>query len=465
MKTLMHMDFGLETDPFPFLNGQPVQFEGLDFTSEFRFRVYNPGEKVGGSPMHKLMPMAMAYWHTMCNPLDDMFGDGAAIRPWDEGKTGMERAETRMRVAFYFMWMQGLEYWCFHDMDIVPYGANITEFERNIDAIVPLIQELQKLTGIKCGWVTQNLFTHPMYARGAATGIDPDVWCHALAQTAKMIDVGKEIGALNHVFWGGREGYNDLRVTDLALEQANLAKFLHQAVEYRKSVDSTAQFLIEPKPKEPTRHQYDTNVATVSDFLRTHGLLQYFKANVEVNHAQLDASTVGHELEVAGMKNLLGGIDANQGTFGNDWDTDEFLNDPLIATEIMMAVLNFGLGSGVINWDAKVRRESCDPADLFRAHTSGIDALATGLRTAHLLEEEESIVSMKNNRYSGYLSSTGRKIASGHMTAEEARTIAQSRQPTPASGRLESVKTIVNNALLRSCRDIGSAHIEPDWRK
>ncbi len=469
MRNITYRDFGLKEDPFPFLNGQAVVFSGNECNDPFSFRCYNPGEKILGKPMHKHMPMAAAYWHTMRGGLADMFGPGTAVRPW-EGQDTMENAKNRLRVAFYFMWMQGIEYWCFHDTDLVPYGKDLKEFHRNIDEIVPLILELQKLTGIKCGWVTQNLFSNPIFCKGAATGTHPIVWAHAWAQTQKMMEVGKKIGALNHVFWGGREGYNNLLVTMTGLEQANLARLLRMAVAYKKTISAIVQFLIEPKPKEPTTAQYDMCAWVVYGFLRRYGLASHFKLNIEVNHAQLVDLPVDHELDAAAGLKMLGGIDANQGTYGNGWDTDRFLTDPTIALRIMMAVLaNGGIGRGVINWDAKVERESFMPDDLFRAHIAGMDTLAYGLRTAALLKQEGNLESARQVRYELWDSTDlGKGIVNGTMTPQEICAAAYGHQPVLGvdipSSHLESHTYLLTSALQRSCASMGNTHTEPKWR-
>lgn len=462
-------NFGLTEDPFPFLNGQTIAFKGVESGDPFSFTCYNPGERIAGKPMCRHMPMAMAYWHTMRGTLSDMFGPGTAVRPWEAGADQMEIAEYRLRIAFYFMWMQGLEFWCFHDTDIVPYGKNLQEFHRNIDRIVPLIVELQKLTGIKCGWVTQNLFSDPIYCKGAATGADPIVWAHAWAQTQKMIEMGKKIGALNHVFWGGREGYNELLITMMGFEQANLARFLRMAVDYKKKIKATVQLLFEPKPKEPTTSQYDLCVGVVYGFLRKWGLARHFKANVEVNHAQLLDLTVEHELTMAANLGMLGGIDANQGTYGNGWDTDDFLSDPMIATRLMMAVLqNGGIGRGVINWDAKPRRESFTPEDLFRAHTAGMDTLAYGLRAAVFIWNKGKLAATVAERYAPWKEQLGLQIKAGTMSPEAITAAAYAHQPVLGvdipSSHIESSRFLVTNALQRCCMNIGVKHIEPKWR-
>lgn len=449
-KNLTFEDFGLESDPFPFISG-PIQFGGKASGKPLEFAYYDSEAQILGQPMSKHLPMACAYWHTMRGAGTDMFGPGTMVRPW-EGQDTVVNAKTRMRVNFFFMYLVGLRYWCFHDTDIVPYGKKLAEFHANIDMMVPLILELQALTGIKCGWVTQNCFSNPMYCQGAATAADPRVWAHAWAQTKKMIEVGKVLGALNHVFWGGREGYTNLLATDLKLEKDNLGRFLQMAVAYAKSNGYTAQFLIEPKPMEPTTYQYDASAAVVQGFLAEYELIGDFKLNIEVNHAQLAGLTIGHELAVAGMAGLLGGIDANQGTFGNGWDTDEFLTDPMIATSLMLPVLESGgIGCGVINWDAKVRRESFLPIDLFYAHIAGMDTLAMGLRAAAHLVNEGSLLALRRERYEGWdRTDLGRGILCGLMTPEKIAAAAYENEPAPEnmrSGNLECYNAVLNRAL------------------
>lgn len=467
MALLTFRDFGLAEDPFPFLMGQPVRFKGIGCDDPLAFGCYNPGELILGGPMQDHLPMAMACWHTIRGDGRDIFGSGTAVRPWEGSPDSMGVAITRLRVGFYFMWLMGLKYWCFHDTDLVPYGENLAEFRANIDAIVPEILILQHLTGIRCGWVTQNVFSMDIFCKGAATGAEPIVWAHAFAQFKKMAEVGKLIGARNHVFWGGREGYNLLLVTNMYLEGRNLALFLGMAHHYAESIGYDAQFLIEPKPKEPTVHQYDMCAMVVYGFLCRYDLQRIFKLNIEVNHAQLALLSSTHELVVASSLHMLGGVDANQGTFGLGWDTDEFLSDPVIATEMMWVILkNGGLGQGVINWDAKVRRESFMPEDLVRGHILGMDTIALGLRAAALLIQEGQLNRATTDRYDGWNDYLGKGIIKETMSPREIEAVALSVQPKLgvhiSSGHLESAISIVNRALMRCCQNAASEHIEAE---
>ena len=408
---LTYLDFGLSANPFPEVL-EPIKFGGIGCQNPLAFACYDPTAVILDKPMSEHLPFCGAAWHGKENPLGDQFGMGTAL-PILPGAAGEEFAayELRLRAFFYMLYVLGIRYWAWHDFDLVPKGNNLKEFHANIDRMVPVILELQKLTGIQCGWTTQNLFSFPAYCEGAATSPFAGAFALAWAQTKKMLEVGKIIGALNHVFWGGREGYNELLITMLGKEKEHLAKFLRMAKDYARKIGFMAQFLIEPKPKEPAKHQYDTTAAIVLGFLREFGLLEFFKLNLETNHATLAELDMFHECTIAGQAGKLGGIDVNQGTFGNGWDTDEFLADPLVAFGIMYAVIKTGgLGTGVFNFDAKRRRGSFAPIDHIYAHILGMDAMAWGLRTAAVVIQNGDLADAVNTRYSTWESDLGRSI-------------------------------------------------------
>jgi len=314
-KGLTYKDFGLAENPFPEVS-QPIAFGGIGNKNPLSFGCYNATEVLHGKTMEEHLPFAGAKWH-FDNPLADIFGPGTSLAPWDDGTDSMENAERKYRVFFYALYLLGIRHWCWHDWDGVPHGANLKEFHDNIDRILPTMEKLQQLSGIQCGWTTQNLFSLQIYREGAATANQASVYAHAWAQTKKMLEVGKRLGAKNHVFWGGREGYNHLLATMLALEGKHLATFLHMAVDYAKKIGFTGQFLIEPKPCEPSTFQYDQTSLVVIGFLFRNGLEKNFKLNIETNHAQLANITMLHELTVAQQFGLLGGVDVNEGTYGN----------------------------------------------------------------------------------------------------------------------------------------------------
>ncbi|MFS8514434.1 MAG: xylose isomerase, partial [Planifilum fulgidum] len=368
-----------------FPNVDKVKYEGPDSTNPLAFKYYNPEEKVGDKTMKEILRFSVAYWHTFPNELSDPFGVGTAIRPWDK-YTGMDLAKARVEAAFEFFEKLGVEYFCFHDVDIAPEGSTLRETNKNLDVIVAMIKDYMKDSNVKLLWNTVNNFTHPRFVHGAATSNNADVFAYAAAKVKKGLEVAKELGAENYVFWGGREGYETLLNTDMKLELDNLARFLHMAVDYAKEIGFDGQFLIEPKPKEPTTHQYDFDVASGYAFLQNYDLVDHFKFNIEANHATLAGHTFEHELHYARIHGMLGSIDANQGHPLLGWDTDEFPTDLYAVTLAMVEVLkNGGLGRGGLNFDAKVRRGSFEPEDLFIAHIAGMDTFAVGLKVAHRL--------------------------------------------------------------------------------
>ncbi|MFN8390188.1 MAG: xylose isomerase [Bdellovibrionota bacterium] len=418
-RKLSFRDFGLTTDPFPGVNGR-LTFQGSKLKGPLGFQFYNADAQLLGKSLGQHLPFAGALWHFR-NPLGDIFSDmGTAIRPWDDGTASFENAERCLRVFFYMLHILGIPYWCWHDFDLVPRGRSLEEFHGNIDKMLPVIKELGDLTGIKVGWTTQNLFSQPRYTEGAATSPDVDVFAQAWAQTKKMLDVNQwfqqnDLGANNHVFWGGREGYRQLLSTQLEQESDQIATFFWTAVRYCEKIGLKVQFLIEPKPKEPSVHQYDHSVEVAIAFLRKYGLQDHFKFNVETNHAQLAGLTVEHECTVAASQGLLGGVDVNEGTFGVGWDTDRFLGDPLIALEIMLPVLKYqgDIGTGVYNFDAKCDRGSFDPLDLIYAHLLGMETMALGTALAAALIDNGTLETAVKRRYQNWEGPLGQGILAG----------------------------------------------------
>ncbi|MGG1938796.1 xylose isomerase [Paenibacillus polymyxa] len=427
-----------------------IKFEGKQSDNPFAFKFYNPQEMVAGKTMEEHLRFSMAYWHTLVAGGSDPFGVETAERPWSKF-TGLDLAKARVEAAFELLDKLNLPYFAFHDVDIAPEGASLKEFYSNLDTIVDLIEEHMKATGKKLLWNTANMFSHPRYLHGAATTCNADVYAHAAAQIKKGLEVGKRLGADNYVFWGGREGYETLLNTDLKLEQDNLGRMFHLAVDYAREIGFDAQFLIEPKPKEPTKHQYDFDAATTIAFLQKYDLDQHFKLNLEANHATLAGHTFDHEVRVARVNGMLGSLDANQGDLLLGWDTDEFPVDLYDATLTMYEVLqNEGLGRGGINFDAKVRRASFEPEDLFLAHIAGMDTYAKGLKVAAKLIEDRVFEDFIEKRYSSFKEGIGADIVSGKATLASLAEYALANE-TPrknVSGRQEYLKATLNQYIL-----------------
>lgn len=433
-----------------FNNINKIEFEGSKSTNPYAFKFYNPNEVVAGKTMEEHLRFAMAYWHTLTAGGSDPFGADTAVRPW--GKfTGMDLAKARVEAGFEFMDKLNMPYFCFHDVDIAPEGNNLREFYSNIDTIVDMIEDNMKSSGKKLLWNTANMFTNPRYVHGAATTCNADVYAHAAAQVKKGLEVGKRLGAENYVFWGGREGYETLLNTDMGLELDNLARLFNMAIDYAKEIGFDAQFLIEPKPKEPTKHQYDFDAATTIAFLQKYGLDKHFKLNLEANHATLAGHTFEHELRVARLNGMLGSLDANQGDMLIGWDTDEFPVNIYDATLTLYEVLmNDGLGRGGVNFDAKVRRPSFEPEDLFLAHIAGMDTYAKGLKVAAKLIEDRVFEDFIAKRYSSFTEGIGADVVSGKATLASLAEYALNNE-TPRkneSGRQEMLKGLLNQYVL-----------------
>jgi xylose isomerase len=427
-----------------------IEHAGPQSKNPLAFKHYNASEKVDGKSMRDHLRFAVCYWHTFRNQLSDPFGVGTAIRPWDDGSNSVANAQNRARVAFEFIEKLGAPYYCFHDRDVAPEGKDLGETNRNLDAVVKVLKEEQQRTGIKLLWGTANLFSHPRYVHGAATSCNADVFAFAAAQVKKALEVTHELGGAGYVFWGGREGYSTLLNTDLKREQEHLAKFLHMAVDYKKAVGFKGQFFIEPKPKEPTKHQYDSDAAACLNFLREFDLIGDFQLNLETNHATLAGHTMLHELTVAAAAGRLGSIDANRGDELLGWDTDQFPTDIYLTTQIMLVVLGMGgFKSGGLNFDAKVRRESFEPVDLFHAHIGGMDAFARGLKIAAAIRKDGRLAEFVKQRYASWDKGIGHDIEKGKVGLKEleAYMLKKGEADPNASGRQEMLENLINGFI------------------
>ncbi|WP_127583063.1 xylose isomerase [Paenibacillus koleovorans] len=426
-----------------------IAYEGSRTSNPFAFQHYNPEQIVAGKRMDEHLRFSLAYWHALTGGGSDPFGSATAVRPWDRF-SGMDLAKARVESAFELMTKLGIRYYCFHDRDIAPEGSTLQETNRNLDVIVELLEQHMKSTGIKLLWNTACLFTHPRFMHGAGTTSNADVYAYSAAQLKKSLEVGKRLGADNYVFWGGREGYETLLNTDMKLELDNLAFLYRMAIDYAQEIGFDAQFLIEPKPKEPTKHQYDFDAATTIAFLQTYGLQEHFKLNLEANHATLAGHTFEHELRVARHQGMLGSLDANQGDLLIGWDTDEFPTDLYTTTLTMYEVLkNDGLGRGGINFDAKVRRASFEPEDLFLAHIAGMDAYAKGLKVAARLIEDRVLDDAVDRRYATFREGIGADITGRRTTLASLEQYALENRPiVNVSGRQERLKSVLNQYLL-----------------
>jgi xylose isomerase len=428
-----------------------IRYEGPDSRNPLAFRHYNPDELVEGKPMKDHFRFSVAFWHTMRGTGADPFGAATMIRPWDNGQETVENAINRIRAFFEFCEKLGAPFFCFHDRDVAPEGKNLAETNKNLDAVVKVIKEESDRTGIRLLWGTANLFSNPRYVHGAATSCNADAFAYAAAQVKKALEVTKELGGSGYVFWGGREGYQCFWNTDMKRELDHLAKFLHMAVDYAKEIGFTGQFYIEPKPKEPTKHQYDFDAAACINFLRAYGLEKYFKLNIETNHATLATHNVEHELEYAGMQGFLGSVDANTGDLLLGWDTDQFPTDVYLTTKIMLIFMKYGgIAPGGINFDAKVRRESFEPVDLFYAHIGGMDCFAKGLKIAAAMRADGEIARMVQERYASWDSGIGVEIEAGkHNFKTLEQYMLQKGDVSPnVSGRQELFENIVNRYIF-----------------
>ncbi|WP_129715280.1 xylose isomerase [Pedobacter sp. SYP-B3415] len=423
-----------------------VSYEGPQSDNPLAFRWYEPERVVADKTMKQHFKFACAYWHTFNGNGSDPFGAATHIFPWDEKRDAEGRAADKMDAAFEFMTKMQLPYYCFHDVDLIDFTDNVAENEKRLKIMVDYARQKQDTSGIRLLWGTANLFSHRRYMNGAATNPDFSVLTHAAAQVKAAIDATIELGGENYVFWGGREGYMSLLNTNMKREQEHLARFLHMAKDYARKQGFTGTFFIEPKPCEPTKHQYDYDAATVVDFLRNYDLTGDFKLNLEVNHATLAGHTFQHELQVAADNGLLGSIDANRGDMQNGWDTDQFPNNLNELTEIMLIILEAGgLQGGGVNFDAKIRRNSTDPADLFYAHIGAMDLFARALIAADRILNESEFLKIRSERYASFDSGKGAEFEAGRLTLEDLRDLAaQNGEPQAISGRQEYLENLIN---------------------
>ncbi len=428
-----------------FPNIGKIKFEGKDSKNPLAYRYYDAEKVILGKPMKEWLKFAMAWWHTLCADGGDQFGTGTKKFPWAQGADALTIAKQKADAGFEFMQKMGIEYFCFHDVDLVSEGSSVEEYEHNMKEIVAYIKEKMAQTGIKNLWGTANVFGNGRYMNGAATNPDFDVVARAAVQIKNAIDATIAFGGTNYVFWGGREGYMSLLNTDQKREKEHLATMLTIARDYARSKGFTGTFLIEPKPMEPTKHQYDVDSETVIGFLKAHGLDKDFKLNIEVNHATLAGHTFEHELAVAVDNNMLGSIDANRGDYQNGWDTDQFPIDNYELIQAMMQIIrNGGLGNGGTNFDAKTRRNSTDLEDIFIAHIAGMDAMARALEGAAALLEESPYKEMVRARYASFDSGKGKEFEEGKLTLEEVAAYGkQVNEPKQTSGKQELYEAIV----------------------
>ena len=424
---------------------ETIPFEGPESKNPLAFKCYFPTQVVGQKTMEEHLRFSVAYWHTFKATGLDPFGAPTFNRPWIKAETLLEKAELTLRAAFEFAQKLGVPFYCFHDRDLAPEGETFAESCKNLEIMVEKAKRMQEETGIKLLWGTANLFGHPRYAHGAATNPDAHVFAYAAAQVKHAIAATKELGGSNYVFWGGREGYETLLNTDMKREQEQMARFFHMAVDYAKKIGFEGQFLIEPKPKEPTKHQYDFDAATVLGFLRAYDLFDHFKLNIEANHATLAGHSFEHDLTVAAINGRLGSIDANVGDPLLGWDTDQFPTEIRMCTLAMLVVLNQGgLGKGGLNFDAKPRRGSFDETDLFYAHISGMDTFARGLVAANQIIEDGILDNFIEERYASYSGGLGKRIMSGQETFDSLeKCVIQEGEPVLKSGRQEMLENIL----------------------
>jgi xylose isomerase len=428
-----------------------VRYEGPESRSAFAFRHYDADRVLLGKTMSEHLRLAVCYWHSFCSAGADMFGSDVFARPWFAGAEPMVQAQRKAEAAFEFFHKLGVPYYTFHDIDAAPDGATLREYRSNLDRIVDVMGQHQERTGVRLLWGTANLFGHPRYAAGAATNPDPEVFACAATQVSCAMNATQKLGGANYVLWGGREGYDTLLNTDLARERRQLGRFMQMVVEHKHRIGFKGQLLIEPKPHEPTKHQYDRDVATVHGFLRDFGLEREMKVNVEANHATLAGHSFHHEVALAVALGVLGSIDANRGDPQNGWDTDQFPNSVEELSLVLYEILKGGgLGQGGFNFDAKVRRQSLDLEDMFHAHIGAIDTLALALEGAAALVERDVLGDFRAQRYAGWDAALGKAILAGEHTLATLAGLATERglAPRPVSGRQERLEAQVNQAVF-----------------
>lgn len=427
----------------------PIKYEGLESSNPLAYRWYDENKIVAGKPLKEWLRFACAYWHSFVGNGADPFGEATHIFQWNEKADAVERAKDKADAAFEFITKLGMPYYCFHDVDVVDYTNDVNENDRRLQAVTAYLAEKQKASGVKLLWGTANLFSGRRYMNGAATNPDFHVLAHGGAQVKAALDATIALGGENYVFWGGREGYMSLLNTNMKREKEHLARFLHTAKDYARKNGFKGKFFIEPKPCEPSKHQYDYDCETVIGFLRQHDLLNDFSLNIEVNHATLAGHTFTHELQVAADTGLLGSMDANRGDYQNGWDTDQFPNDINELTEAMLIVLEAGgFKGGGINFDAKIRRNSTDAADLFYAHIGGMDAFARALITADNILQKSDYKQIRADRYASFDSGKGAAFEKGELSLEDLRAYAvENGEPAVTSGKQEYLENLINRFI------------------
>jgi xylose isomerase len=436
--------------PAAFPKIKPIQYEGAKSKNPLAFKHYNPDEVIEGKTMKEHLRFSVVYWHTMRGSGADMFGVGTMKRPWEDGTNSLKMALKRVPVMFEFCQKLGAPYYAFHDRDVAPEGRNLRESNKNLDVVAKELKKLQKDTGIKLLWGTACLFVNPRFMHGAATSPNADVFAYAAAQVKKAIEVTHDLKGEGYTFWGGREGYSTLLNTDMKRELDHLAAFLHMAVEHKQKIGFKGQFYIEPKPKEPTKHQYDSDAAACLNFLREYKLLGHLQLNLETNHATLAGHSMQHEMEVAAAAGALGSIDANTGDLLLGWDTDQFPTDIYLTTQCMLTLLKAGgFKTGGTNFDAKLRRESFDPVDLFHAHIGGMDAFARGLKIAAAIRKDGRLDAFVKQRYSSYDAGIGQLIEKRKVGFKELSDYALKlgEVKTNQSGRQEFLENLINEFI------------------
>lgn len=428
---------------------KPIPFEGIDSNNPLAFRYYDKDRVVGNKTMGEHLRYSVAYWHTFMGSGRDIFGDPSYKREWHQATDPIERAKETMDAAFEFFTKLGVDFYCFHDRDIAPEGKNHSETCKNLETMVKYAEKLQKETGVKLLWGTANLFGNPIYSQGAASNPNAHIMARAGAQVKNAIDATHALGGENYVFWGGREGYETLLNTNFKKEQEQMARFMHMAVDYKQKIGFDGQFLIEPKPAEPMKHQYDFDASTALYFLKEYNLLDHFKLNIEANHSTLAGHSFEHELTVASAAGKLGSVDANRGDLLLGWDTDQFPMDVFSATLAMLTILKQGgLDKGGFNFDAKVRRSSIDPTDLFYAHIGGMDTFAHGLLIAQKIIDDKVLSNFVEDRYSSYDSGIGKEVMLGKVGLEEMdKFMHEQNSLNMESGRQEMLENIINSYL------------------
>ncbi len=433
-----------------FFKGVPqIKYEGVESDNPLAYRWYDENKIVAGKTMKEYLRFACAYWHSFCGNGGDPFGEPTHLFAWNEKTDAVERAKDKADAAFEFITKLGLPYYCFHDVDVVDYTNNVADNEKRLQAITVYLKQKQAASGVKLLWGTANLFSNRRYMNGAATNPDFHVLAHGAAQVKAALDAAIELGGENYVFWGGREGYMSLLNTNMKREKEHLAKFLDTAKDYARKNGFKGTFFIEPKPCEPSKHQYDYDSETVIGFLRQYGLLNDFKLNIEVNHATLAGHTFQHELQVAADTGTLGSIDANRGDYQNGWDTDQFPNNINELAEAMLVILEAGgFGGGGINFDAKIRRNSADPADLFHAHIGGVDTFARALIVADTILQKSDYKKIRTERYASFDNGKGKEFEEGKLSLEDLRAYAiENGEPEVISGKQEYLENIVNRYI------------------